>query len=297
MKLLPLISLITIAMCQVACQHIAADTNAADTTDTRIHVVKHPDGVWIMEGERKVFFYRTDGTTGPAKRAGRNHYIHPLMAPDGKTVITADSPGDHLHQRGIFWGWSEVFAHGIKVADGWKQVDISWQIKSVTFDEQSDTLDIKVNWLTGKAEQAIVAEHMRIGISKTVGGEQKLTFDVSLKALVDGVSIAGVQNKKQYGGFSARLINARYMTFSSDGNTLKPTTAFIEAGTSMNIEYSGSSGLPGVKISCEAEGKPINNWIIRNIESMQNCVWPGRDHKALVKGEVTHLRASLTLSQ
>jgi hypothetical protein len=283
MKFKKIIALIAIAVCPAA---------AAD-----IHMEKHPDGVWIMEDERKVFFYRTDGTTGPAKRAGRNHYIHPLMAPDGTTVLTGDSPGDHLHHRGIFWGWSEIFAGDKKVADGWLLHDISWQIKSVTFDAQSDTLDIKVNWLTGKAEEAIIAEHMRVGISETEGGVQKLVFDVDLKALVDGVSIAGVQNTKQYGGFSARLINTSDIIFESDGNKLEPTKDFLEAGTSLNIKYSRSSGLPDVKITCEAEGKPINKWILRNSSSMQNCVWPGREHVALVKGEVTSLRASITLSQ
>ncbi|MCP4045331.1 MAG: hypothetical protein GY732_05000 [Gammaproteobacteria bacterium] len=210
---------------------------------------------------------------------------------------TGDSPGDHLHQRGVFWGWSEIFARGEKVADGWKLHDISWQIKSVTFDAQSDTLDIKANWLTGKAEEAIIAEHMRVGISETIGGVQKLVFDVDLKALVDGVSIAGVQNTKQYGGFSVRLINTRDMTFESDGKKLIPTKDFLGAGTSLNIKCSRSSGLPDVKITCAAEGKPINKWILRNSNSMQNCVWPGRDHVALEKGEVTSLRASITLSQ
>ncbi len=173
LKFKKLIALTAIAVCPAA---------AAD-----IHMEKYADGVWIMEDERKVFFYRTDGTTGPAKRAGRNHYIHPLMAPDGKTVLTGDAPSDHLHQRGVFWGWSEIFARGEKVADGWKLHDISWQINSVTFDPQSDTLDIRVNWLTGKAEEAIIADHKRVGISETIAGVQKMVFDVSLKALVDGV--------------------------------------------------------------------------------------------------------------
>ena len=57
-----------------------------------IHMEKQTDGVWIKEDDRKVFFYRTDGTTGPARRKGRNHYIHPLMAPDVKTVLTEDAP-------------------------------------------------------------------------------------------------------------------------------------------------------------------------------------------------------------
>ena len=269
-------------------------------TFATIQMEKHADGVWILEDDRKIFFYRTDGITGPLKEAGRNHYIHPLMAPDGKTMLTSDAPSDHLHHRGLYWGWSEVFAHGEMVADSWKLKDITWQIKSVTFEPKSNTLAIKVNWLTGKAGQAkeaIIAEHMRIEVSDTVNGEQTLTFTVDLTALVDGVSIAGVQNTKGYGGFSARLINTRDLTFSSDGKNIKATKNHLEAGSSLTFKYSADSGLPNLKMSCAAQGKPVNKWILRNGTSMQNCVWPGREHMTLKKGEITSIAAAITLSQ
>src|SRR5690349_24729790 len=31
-------------------------------------------------------------------------YIHPIVAPEGKGVITEFRPGHHLHQTGIIWG-------------------------------------------------------------------------------------------------------------------------------------------------------------------------------------------------
>src|SRR5690606_25843807 len=31
-------------------------------------------------------------------------YLHPIVAPDGKGVMTQFRPGHHLHQTGIYWG-------------------------------------------------------------------------------------------------------------------------------------------------------------------------------------------------
>ena len=35
-------------------------------------------------------------------------YLHPLVAPDGKGVLTEYSPGHHKHQTGIYWGYTRV---------------------------------------------------------------------------------------------------------------------------------------------------------------------------------------------
>lgn len=37
-------------------------------------------------------------------KADNRPYIHPLMAPDGKGVLTQYRPYHHLHQTGIYWG-------------------------------------------------------------------------------------------------------------------------------------------------------------------------------------------------
>ena len=52
-------------------------------------------------------------------------YIHPIVAPDGKGVLTEYSPGHHKHQTGLYWGFTRVngrdyFHHP---SDGyWKRV-------------------------------------------------------------------------------------------------------------------------------------------------------------------------------
>ncbi|MEI6536856.1 MAG: DUF6807 family protein, partial [Verrucomicrobiaceae bacterium] len=35
-------------------------------------------------------------------------YLHPIVAPDGKTVLTEYSPGHHPHQTGLYWGFTKV---------------------------------------------------------------------------------------------------------------------------------------------------------------------------------------------
>src|SRR5687768_13678754 len=35
-------------------------------------------------------------------------YLHPIMAPDGKGVVTEDSPGHHTHQTGLYWGFTRL---------------------------------------------------------------------------------------------------------------------------------------------------------------------------------------------
>ncbi|HYH56927.1 MAG TPA: PVC-type heme-binding CxxCH protein, partial [Anseongella sp.] len=35
-------------------------------------------------------------------------YIHPIAAPDGKGLLTQNSPGHHKHQTGLYWGFTRV---------------------------------------------------------------------------------------------------------------------------------------------------------------------------------------------
>ena len=35
-------------------------------------------------------------------------YIHPIVAPDGKGILTQFSPGHHKHQTGLYWGFTRV---------------------------------------------------------------------------------------------------------------------------------------------------------------------------------------------
>lgn len=55
-------------------------------------------------------------------------YIHPIVAPDGKGVLTEYSPGHHKHQTGLYWGFTRVngrdFFHHPE-GDYWRKVSAS----------------------------------------------------------------------------------------------------------------------------------------------------------------------------
>ncbi len=87
--------------------------------------------------------------------AQKNHrpYLHPLMSPDGKSVLTEYSPGHHKHQTGIYWGFTRVngrdFFHN-PGEDYWRRVDLNvlqdtgqqltWQTKYEMLDSMGEVL-------------------------------------------------------------------------------------------------------------------------------------------------------------
>ncbi len=51
-----------------------------------------------------------DGTPVVTQHARPEHrpYLHPIVAPDGRGVLTEDRPGHHLHQTGLYWGFTRL---------------------------------------------------------------------------------------------------------------------------------------------------------------------------------------------
>ena len=87
-------------------------------------------------------------------------YIHPIIAPDGKGVLTQYRPPHHLHQTGIYWGlklvngrdyfmkWQNDYWRGVSAtviqAKG-KQV--KWQTVYDMLDEKGNTVIVETqNW-------------------------------------------------------------------------------------------------------------------------------------------------------
>ena len=55
--------------------------------------------------------FRADGSTPlvtEVAKPGFRPYLHPIMPPDGKGVLTEYSPGHHKHQTGLYWGFTRV---------------------------------------------------------------------------------------------------------------------------------------------------------------------------------------------
>ncbi len=70
-----------------------------------------------------------DGSPAPilTQNAGAEFrpYLHPIVSPDGKSVLTEFSPSHHKHQTGLYWGFADLngrsFFHN-PGADFWRRV-------------------------------------------------------------------------------------------------------------------------------------------------------------------------------
>lgn len=80
-------------------------------------------------------------------------FIHPIVAPDGKGLLTEYSPGHHKHQTGLYWGLTRVngrdYFHNPQ-EDYWKKVasnivekegeEVKWQTIYHLLDEKGETV-------------------------------------------------------------------------------------------------------------------------------------------------------------
>ncbi|WP_194974291.1 PVC-type heme-binding CxxCH protein [Aquiflexum lacus] len=93
-------------------------------------------------------------------KEGFRPYIHPIIAPDGKGILTEYSPGHHKHQTGLYWGLTRVngrdYFHNPQ-EDYWKKValnvieiegdEVKWQTVYQLLNEKGEALMLETqNW-------------------------------------------------------------------------------------------------------------------------------------------------------
>jgi putative membrane-bound dehydrogenase-like protein len=97
--------LLSIASLNFSCsstENKSADETVIDNSPKPLRIEGTADSI-------SIFF--KDGTTPIlVQRAKDDHrpYIHPIVAPDGKGLLTQYSPGHHKHQTGLYWGFTRV---------------------------------------------------------------------------------------------------------------------------------------------------------------------------------------------
>ncbi len=80
-------------------------------------------------------------------------YIHPIMAPDGKGILTEFSPDHHKHQTGLYWGLKKVNGRDYFMnwkGDYWRRVSartvrehgsmVQWQLVYDLLDESGNAI-------------------------------------------------------------------------------------------------------------------------------------------------------------
>lgn len=249
---------------------------------SQINMVIKPDGFLFMEGTDSICFYQKlpKDLNGNYSRC---NYIHPLYGIDGIS-LTEDFPKDHLHHRGIFWAWHQILINGESVSDGWELKNFRQEVVELEFRLFKGTgiLNTVVNWkspLWKNGSEPYLKENTRIIMYPKVGNYRRIDFEIQLKSLTDRLSIGGSDDEKGYGGFSVRLKLPENVIFESNNDVVEPLNEAVEAGNAMKISGSfqkngGQAGL--IILNNQENPKPINKWILRKKESMQNAVFPGR---------------------
>ena len=268
--------------------------------DKRVDAMFSDDAITLTEAGKTVLVYRTK-PLDPATEPGRANYVSPLYAPDG-TALTEDKPGDHPHQRGLWWAWMKVQLDGKTAADGWYMKNLSYLVREKRFlgdAEGGGALTLEVDWLVNSGpELAYVAREVtKVTVRPLKAGVRRVEFDTTITSRVDALGLGGSEDDRGFGGFSMRLVDPEHLTFSSGGKTITPNGAAINAGAAMGFAWSGGSNAPAwtVGLTCKANGQAVTRWMLYNDRSMQNCVFPGRAPLILKKDQALRLEETVVI--
>lgn len=258
-----------------------------------------PDGIALSEAGSPILVYRS--RPEPGREAWRVNYVHPLYSAAG-TVITEDAPPDHLHQRGVYWAWRRILVGGVRVADGWVGDNIVMAIATPTaraWPDGSAQIDMQATWRVPVlgVETAIIEESSSIRAYPLSDGRRRIVFDVRLRALRDGVQLAGTDDEKGYGGVSLRFAHSEQLEFLSDGHALQPLVAAVHTGEEVTLRWPAS--IPGwprsIRARCRVNEQPWQSWVLRREPSMQNCAFPGRDPVSVPQDRALRIEVALEL--
>ncbi|HEY1110548.1 MAG TPA: PVC-type heme-binding CxxCH protein [Opitutaceae bacterium] len=124
-------------------------------------------------------------------------YLHPIVSPDGKSVLTEFSPGHHKHQTGLYWGLTSVNGRSFFHNPGegfWKRVSITALV-----DRGEEVKWSTVYHLLNEAGQPIV-EETQLWSLRDSGERYLIDLEWTAKGLVD-VTVG----KFDYGGLFLRM--------------------------------------------------------------------------------------------
>jgi hypothetical protein len=282
---------------------LAAPSRAAEPGP--LQAVENDQGIAVREGEAEVLFYQRAIKSLEGKRP-RANYVHPLYDLNGE-VLSEDFPADHLHHRGIFWAWHQLWIGDTPIGDGWSCDDFLWDVQHVAAEEEGESrLSLKAHvvwksprWTNDAGDpKPLVDERTTIRVHKSSPDSRAIDFEIALLALEDAMRLGGSDDEKGYGGFSVRVRLPEGVRFTGEKGEVAPQTTSVEAGPWLDVtaRYGDDDRPGGVAILCHpsSPGFP-QRWILRESRSMQNPVYPGRDPVALSKTEPLLLRYRLVV--
>ena len=246
---------------------------------------------YFTEGKDSILTYQASEKSVNGKYI-RSNYIHPLYTLDG-TILTEDFPADHLHHRGIFWAWHQLYIGDKRIGDGWEIENFNWEVAAVKEKKQKDgskAIQTTVFWKSplwkdkNGRQKAFVKETTTIKVHPRQQHYRLIDIEIALLALEPNMKIGGSEDDKGYGGFSPRIRLSDDIVFTDPSGKITPTNLPIPASEWMDI--SGSIGKNGNKagltILCNPNNPGAKNpWILRAKKSMQNAVYPFPGAKAV----------------
>ena len=272
------------------------------TVSAQIKMQKKDGGFLFTENNENVLFYQRDPKNQDGKYE-RCNYIHPLWGIDG-TVLTEDFPADHLHHRGIFWAWHQVWIGDKRIGDPWEIKDFVQQVTDIEYAAKAGgaaELKTEVEWKSPlwKNHGVIVPylkENTKITIHPKSGNYRKIDFEIHLLALAENLKIGGSADEKGYSGFSVRMILPDDVKFTGLAGEITPENTAVKSAGYVNISGSvgknnGSGGIVFVDHP-ENPGYP-QPWILRKRNSMQNAAYPGNTTIAVSTQKPLVLKYSL----
>ena len=260
--------------------------------------VTNEQGIELRENGQQVYFYQKLPKSPNGKNIF-NNYLHPLMSINGDT-LTEEFPKDHLHHRGIFWAWHQIYVDNKPIADGWEMDNLETEVVNIetSTDNNLGRLSIEAVWKSKlfKDNKPFVEEHTSITVHQLANDMRKIDFKISLKALVASVEIGGSDDEKGYGGLSVRMKLLDDLIFTSANGPVKAQTLQLDAGGWMNFtaSFGEKKETSGITIFCHptTPNYPAP-WILRSKTSMQNIVFPGRERVTIPTNEAIVLRYRL----
>lgn len=268
----------------------------------QVKMQKQNEGFLFAENGDNILFYQKEpkALNGEYKRC---NYIHPLWGIDG-AILTEDFPEDHLHHRGVFWAWHQIWIDDKRIGDGWEIKNFEQEVTDVEYIANENGIAIlktevewkSVLWKKEGESAPYLKEKTTISIHPKTGNYRVIDFEISLLALAENLSIGGSEDVKGYSGFSVRMNLPEDVQFIGRNGVVEPQNEAVRSVGYINVTGSvGENNRNGGIViidNTENPGYP-QSWILRKSKSMQNIVFPGNSTVGISTENPLILRYSL----
>ena len=236
-----------------------------------------PVSLGLWEGEAPVLVYNHGiiSREGAPAAMARACYIHPLYALDG-SVITDDFPPDHLHHRGLFWGWPHI-RRGDKEYDSWSPTPRfalrfeRWLAREAG--ENRAALAVENGWYADG--ERIAREEVRITALPASSSARAIDVELTWTALGAPISLEGAESKS-YGGLTLRFATQSDATITvPSGRTSADLAIARLPWADFTATFPGAAGRGGAAILIHPSHPDYPpTWLTRHYGAL--CVgWPG----------------------